>query len=35
MIFYDCFDVFYLILVHFVILSSYEKTFWSFVYVII
>ena len=35
MIFYDYFSVFYLILVHFPIFSSYGKTFWSFVYVII
>ena len=35
MIFYDYFIVFYLILVHFLILSSYGKTFSSFVYVII
>ena len=35
MIFYDYFSVFYLILVHFLILSSYGKSFWSFVYVII
>ena len=35
MIFYDYFSVFYLILVHFSIISSYGKSFWSFVYVII
>ena len=35
MIFFDYFSVFYLILVHFSILSSYGKTFSSFVYVII
>ena len=35
MILYDYFRVFYLILVHFSILSSYGKSFWSFVYVII
>ena len=35
MIFYDYFSVFYLILVHFLILSSYGKSFWLFVYVII
>ena len=35
MIFYDYFIVFYLILVHFSILSSYGKSFRSFVYVII
>ena len=35
MIFYDYFSVFYLILVYFSLLSSYEKSFWSFVYVII
>ena len=35
MILYDYFSVFYLILVHFIILSSYGKSFWSFVYVII
>ena len=35
MIFYESFSVFYLILVHFLILSSYGKSFWSFVYVII
>ena len=35
MIFYDYFTVFYLILVHFLILSSYRKSFRSFVYVII
>ena len=35
MIFYDYFSVFYLILVHFSILSSYGKSFWSFVYVFI
>ena len=35
MIFYDYFSVFYLILVHLSILSSYGKSFWSFVYVII
>ena len=35
MIFYDYFSAFYLILVHFIILSSYGKSFWSFVYVII
>ena len=34
MILYDYFNVFYLILVHFLILSSYGKSFWSFVYVI-
>ena len=35
MIFYDYFSVFYLILVHFSILSLYGKSFWSFVYVTI
>ena len=35
MIFYDYFSIFYLSLVHFLILSSYGKFFWSFVYVII
>ena len=35
MIFFDYFKVFYLILVRFLILSSYGKSFWSFVYVII
>ena len=35
MIFNDYFLVFYLILVHFSILSFYGKSFWSFVYVII
>ena len=35
MIFFEYFSVFYLILVHFSILSSYGKSFWSFVYVII
>ena len=35
MIFYDYFSVIYLISVHFSILSSYGKSFWSFVYVII
>ena len=35
MIFYDHFSVFYLIMVQFLILSSYGKSFWSFVYVII
>ena len=35
MIFYDCFSVFCLVLVHFSILSSHGKSFWSFVYVII
>ena len=35
MIFHDYFSVFYLILVHFPILSSYGKSFWSFVYIII
>ena len=36
MIFYDYFSVFYLILVHFSILSSYGKSSWLFVlYVII
>ena len=35
MIFYDYFSVFYLILVHFSLLSSYGKSFWSFVYVFI
>ena len=35
MIFYDYFNVFYLILVHFPIFSSDGKSFWSFVYVII
>ena len=34
MIFYDYFNVFYLILLLFPILSSYGKSFWSFVYVI-
>ena len=33
MIFYDYFSVFYLNLVHFSLLSSNEKSFWSFVYV--
>ena len=32
---YDYFSVFYLILVHFPILSSDGKSFWSFVYAII
>ena len=35
MILYDYFSLFYLILVHFLIFSSYRKSFWSFVYVII
>ena len=35
MILYDYFSVFYLILVHFIILSSYGESFWSIVYVII
>ena len=35
MIFYEYFSVLYLILVHSLILSSYGKCFWSFVYVII
>ena len=35
MIFYEYFSVLYLILVHFPILSSYGKSFWPFVYVII
>ena len=35
MIFFDYFSVFYLILVYFSILSSYGKSFWLFVYVII
>ena len=35
MILYDFFSVFCSILVHFSILSSYGKSFWSFVYVII
>ena len=35
MIFYEYFSVFYLVLVQFSILSSYGKSFWSFVYVII
>ena len=35
MIFYDYFSVFYLIFVQFPILSSYGKSFWSFVYVFI
>ena len=35
MIFYDYFSLFYLILVRFLILSPYGKSFWSFVYVII
>ena len=35
MIFFDYFSVFYLILVHFSILPSYGKSFWSLVYVII
>ena len=35
MIFFEYFSVFYLILVHFSILSSDGKSFWSFVYVII
>ena len=33
MIFYDYFSVFNLILVHFSLLFSYGKSFWSFVYV--
>ena len=33
MIFYDYFSVLYLSLVHFWIPSSYEKSFWLFVYV--
>ena len=35
MISYDYFSVFYLISVHFVIISSYGKSFWLFNYVII
>ena len=35
MIIYDFFSVFYLMLMHFSILYSHGKTFWSFVYVII
>ena len=35
MIFYDYFSVFYLILVHFPVLSPYGISFWSFVYVTI
>ena len=35
MIFYGYSSVFFLILVHFSLLSSYGKSFWSFVYVII
>ena len=35
MIFDDYFKGFYLISVHFSLLSSYGKSFWSFVYVII
>ena len=35
MIFYDYFTIFYLILVHFSLLSSYGKSLWSFVYDII
>ena len=35
MIFHDYVSTFYLILVHFQILSSYGKSYWSFVYVII
>ena len=35
MIFNDYFNVFYPFLVHFLILSSYGKSFWSFVYDII
>ena len=35
MIFHDYVSTFYLILVHFPILSSYGKSYWSFVYVII
>ena len=35
MIFHDYVSIFYLILVHFPILSSYGKSFWLFVYVII
>ena len=35
MIFYEYFSAFYLILVHFSILSSYGKSLWSFVYVVI
>ena len=35
MILYDYFSVFYLILVHFIMLSSYGKSFWSIVYVTI
>ena len=35
MIFYEYFSVFHLILVHSLIFSSNEKSFWSFVYVII
>ena len=35
MIFYENFSVFYLILVHFSLLSSYGKSFWPSVYVIL
>ena len=35
MILFDYFSIIYLTLVHFLILSSYGKSFWSFVYVII
>ena len=35
MIFHDYVSTFYLILVHYQILSSYGKSYWSFVYVII
>ena len=35
MILKDNFSVFYLILVHFIVLSSYGISFWSFVYVVI
>ena len=35
MIFHDYVSIFYLILVHFPILSSYGKSYGSFVYVII
>ena len=35
MTFYDYFAVIYLFLVHFSLIFSYGKSFWSFVYVII
>ena len=35
MIFHDYVSIFYLILLHFSLLSSYGKYYWSFVYVII